>query len=78
MKALIIGSGFFSKKALELLDEDFYTICADGGYDSAVKCGIIPDIVIGDMGSVKENPDQPLLLSGIFLMILFNIFLNSG
>lgn len=62
MKALIIGSGNFSKRALSLTGDNFFTICADGGYDYALEYGIIPDIVIGDMDSVKEEITQKTLI----------------
>lgn len=31
-----------------------YVVCADGGYDAAVKFGIVPDLLIGDFDSVKS------------------------
>ncbi len=55
MKALIIGSGNFTKRVFSLLGDEFFAICADGGYDYAKKHNITPDIVIGDMDSVKEK-----------------------
>ncbi len=57
MKALIIGSGNFSKNALKLLGDKYYTICADGGYDHAIEHGIVPDILLGDLDSVKTKAD---------------------
>lgn len=57
MKALIIGSGNFSKNALKLSDEKTYTICADGGYDHAKKHGIVPDILLGDLDSIKTESE---------------------
>ena len=62
MKALIIGSGNFSRKALGLLDREFYTICADGGYDHAKKQGIVPDILLGDLDSISERADIKTLV----------------
>lgn len=32
-----------------------YIICADGGFDTAVKCGITPDVVIGDFDSAENK-----------------------
>lgn len=32
-----------------------YVVCADGGYDSAVKFGIVPDLLIGDFDSVGSS-----------------------
>lgn len=58
MRAVIIGSG--SIKDYEYIKskirENDYIICADGGYDHAVKMGISPDILIGDFDSVSELP----------------------
>ncbi len=31
------------------------SICADGGYDNAVKFGVIPDLLIGDFDSVQNS-----------------------
>lgn len=53
MKALIVGSGNFSENALKLIDDKTYIICADGGYDHAVSHGIVPDILLGDLDSLK-------------------------
>lgn len=55
MKALIIGSGSFSENALRLTDEKTYVICADGGYDHAAKRKIVPDILLGDLDSIKTK-----------------------
>lgn len=57
MKALIIGSGNFSKNALKLTGREAYTICADGGYDHAKEHGIVPDILLGDLDSIKDKPE---------------------
>ena len=58
MRAVIIGSG--SIKDYEYIKskirENDYIICADGGYDHAVKMGLAPDILIGDFDSVLELP----------------------
>lgn len=35
-----------------------YIICADGGFDTAVKCGIIPDVIIGDFDSAEIGVDD--------------------
>lgn len=60
MRAVIIGSG--SIKDYEYIKSkirsDDYIICADGGYDHALKLGVTPDILIGDFDSVKELPDE--------------------
>ncbi len=38
-----------------VIQADDYIICADGGYKHAVKLGVSPDIVIGDMDSVNMS-----------------------
>ena len=57
MRAVIIGNG-------EIKDYDFiagklrkgdYIVCADGGYRHALKLGIRPDVLIGDMDSVGDE-----------------------
>lgn len=35
--------------------ENPYVVCADSGYDNAVKAGFAPDIVIGDMDSIRSK-----------------------
>ncbi len=40
------------------INEDDYIICADGGYDIAVKAGITPSIVIGDFDSATALIDN--------------------
>lgn len=44
-----------------LKDADFI-VCADSGYDNCKRMNISPDMIIGDMDSVKEFPENlPLL-----------------
>lgn len=58
MRAVIIGSGSISdcEYIKSKLNKDDYIICADGGYDHAVRLGVEPDILIGDFDSVSELP----------------------
>ena len=35
--------------------DEYFVICADRGYDFAVKNGIVPDLILGDMDSVSEK-----------------------
>lgn len=57
-KCVIIGAGECSlqklKERLTLQDEDF-CIAADGGIDYLLKIGTFPDIVLGDMDSIKAT-----------------------
>lgn len=62
MKALIVGSGNFSENALKLLDDKTYIICADGGYDHAISHGIVPDILLGDLDSLKGKTDVKTII----------------
>lgn len=55
MTALIVGNGEVSEKIKPLLPKNAYVICADGGFRHMDKLGLIPDIVIGDMDSVKAD-----------------------
>lgn len=57
MRAVIIGGGSIERyDYIRMLIKSVDTvICADGGYDHAVKMGIKPDIVLGDMDSVKGD-----------------------
>ncbi len=42
-----------------VVDKNAFILCADGGLEHCLKCGISPDVVIGDMdsygGEVNEN-----------------------
>ena len=62
MKALIVGSGNFSENALKLIDDKTYIICADGGYDHAMEHGIVPDILLGDLDSLKGKTDVKTII----------------
>lgn len=54
-KAAVISGGSYCK----MPDiKDRFVVCADGGYDNAKKGGIVPDVIIGDMDSVAELPDN--------------------
>lgn len=58
MNILIIAAGNHQKDATlrQYASEADYIICADGGYDHAKQCGIVPDILVGDFDSIKEEP----------------------
>lgn len=55
MRAVILGGGKADNIGFyrSLILDDDYIICADGGYDFAMMLGVKPDIVIGDLDSVK-------------------------
>ena len=56
-KALIIANGEPpQKKRLLLLMKQFGTvICADGGANTALKMGITPDVIVGDLDSIHAE-----------------------
>ena len=60
MRAVIIANGKITdfEKINKLIRDDDYIICADGGYDYAEKLGAVPNIIIGDMDSVKSEDLQ--------------------
>lgn len=57
MRAWIIAAGSFERsgiyRSLVIKDSDM-VICADGGYDYAVTLGITPDVVLGDLDSIRK------------------------
>ena len=55
MRAIVICGGCVGEYILNYVKSDDYIICADSGYDRAKKFGIKPDIIIGDMDSVKAD-----------------------
>lgn len=57
---VIIGSVPIDQDIFQDVDmQERFVICADGGYDNAVKCGIQPDLLIGDFDSVQNKlPDE--------------------
>lgn len=58
MRAVIIGGGSISdyNYIKSKINSDDYIICADGGYNHAVKMGISPNIVLGDFDSIVDLP----------------------
>ena len=58
-RCVIIGGGDCSVEILKnnICSDDF-VICADSGFDIANKCGIMPDLLIGDFDSIKAIPDN--------------------
>jgi len=64
MKAVIICGGAISDYGFikTQINADDTIICADSGYDHAVKMCLVPDIIVGDFDSIKKAPgDVPCL-----------------
>ncbi len=63
-KACIFASGPVSDYNLISLvaDTNSYVLCADGGLEHCLKCGISPDVVIGDMDSYDGKVDEKILI----------------
>lgn len=40
--------------------KDYFVICADGGYETALKLGVVPDLVVGDFDSAQKRPPASL------------------
>lgn len=57
-KCMIIAAGPIESNKIfkEFSPKDYYVICADGGYETALKYGIVPDYIVGDFDSVKVMP----------------------
>lgn len=53
------------KKARALLRSDDYIMCADGGTQHALALNLKPNLVIGDMDSVRKGHWQKLKTAGI-------------
>ncbi len=56
-RCVIIGGGDCSTDILKsnIISQDFI-ICADSGYDIAIKAGITPHLLIGDFDSINAIP----------------------
>ena len=50
-----MGEPHFFMDVLKNKGRDDLIICADGGFDNAKLMGVIPDIVLGDMDSVRDK-----------------------
>ncbi len=57
---MIIGASPIESDAIfqEFSPKDSFVICADAGYETAVKYGITPDLIVGDFDSVKTLPPK--------------------
>ena len=56
MKCYIVGAGDFYGEFNP--DKDDLVIAADGGYDSLIQHGVRCDLLIGDLDSIKNSPDD--------------------
>lgn len=56
MRAVIIGNGFIGnyQHIKAKINKDDFIICADGGYNHAVKMGIVPNVLLGDFDSARN------------------------
>ena len=53
---VVIGSAPVGQNPFDHIGRDgCFVICADGGYDTAVRFGFRPDLLIGDFDSVKTS-----------------------
>lgn len=50
-----IGGGELSPRALELVDDEAVIIAADSGLDHAVRLGLRPTALVGDLDSISAN-----------------------
>lgn len=59
-KCMIIGASPLSDGSVfkEFNPKDYIVICADGGYDTAIKHKIRPDYIVGDFDSSAIKPDS--------------------
>lgn len=59
-ECMIIGAAPIEGDAVfqEFPPENYYVICADAGYETAVKYHITPDLVVGDFDSAKVVPEK--------------------
>lgn len=62
MKCLIVGNGeikegeWLLKKTKEISPD--YIIAADGGYNNLKKAGLTPDVLLGDLDSIGQIPQN--------------------
>ncbi len=66
LHVLIIGSAPTDPEQLRRLCSDAqYLICADGGGDAAVRAGMTPDLLLGDMDSISPQSLERLREAGV-------------
>jgi len=59
---MIIGAAPMDGRKIfkEFDPRHYYVICADAGYELALKAGVQPDLVVGDFDSSREPPPKDL------------------
>ena len=59
-ECMIIGASPIESDAIfqEFPPSKYYVICADGGYETAQKYKITPDLIVGDFDSVTTPPQK--------------------
>lgn len=59
-KCMIIGAAPIQDNSVfaEYDPADFFVICADAGYETAVAYGITPDLIVGDFDSASTLPPE--------------------
>ena len=67
MRAVILAGGSIHNDDIirQYIRPDDFIICADSGYDHAVRMGISPQIVVGDLDSVEEDLTEAQVLGQI-------------
>lgn len=56
---MIIGAAPITKELLQEFDpKDYFVICADAGYEQALKLGVTPDLIVGDFDSAEKEPPK--------------------
>lgn len=62
MRCIIFGAApcFYTDKIKKFIKNSDYIICADGGYNTALRCGITPHLCVGDMDSINEKINNKL------------------
>jgi thiamine pyrophosphokinase len=66
---LIVGSAPADPEQLRQLHEEAqYLICADGGGDAALRAGLMPDLLLGDMDSISTDNLNHLRAGGVHVV----------
>lgn len=59
-ECMIIGASLIEDRRIfdEYNPENYFVICADAGYETALKYKITPDLVVGDFDSATKKPSD--------------------